>query len=224
MGFFSTQDGKDVRQTSTGSFEAGGGSLEPIPKDTKVKAVIDEINWSSVPEEAENDAGVGYINVRYNVLAPEDYKGRKIFQKLFVTAAGKPSAKDAQKKRDSDITLLAAINVNSNTQPLNNCQAAPTDGELYGLNGTILLLQLDVWEVRDRKGNWVRSLEGATATRATATRKPAAAKPAATAQPATAQPQQPVATAQPAQQQPLQPDAVAETGTVQDDIDDEITF
>lgn len=206
MGFFSTQDGKDVRQDANGSYETP--STELIPKDARVKAVIDEIEWSAVPDESDNDAGVAYINVRYSILAPEEFKGRKIFQKLFVSSVGKPSAKDAQKKRTNDLTLLAAINVNSNGQPLNNCTSAPTDAELSTLIGTILLLQLDVWEIGDRKGNWIRSLEGATATKATVARKPAS-------KPSTKPAPKPAHVVEEGKEE--QPDVI-------DQIDDEIPF
>lgn len=209
MGFFSTLDGKDVRQNASGSYETANNN-DVIPKDTRVKAVIDEIEWSAVPDESDNDAGVAYINVRYSILAPEEFKNRKIFQKLFVSSVGKPSAKDAEKKRTNDLTLLAAINVNSNGQPLNNCTSAPTDAELSSLIGTILLLQLDVWEIGDRKGNWIRSLEGATATKATVYGK-LASKPSAKPANKTA----PVSAKEPDKEQEL-PEI--------NDIDDEIPF
>lgn len=220
MGFFSLQDGKDARTNNSGAFALeGGGDFEPIPAKTKVKAVIEDIAWDENPSDFDNDPGVAFIKVRWSVLSPSEYKNRKIFPKLWVSSVGQPSNKDPHGKRSRDIAMLAAINANCPGQPLSKLEHAPNDEDLRKLNGTICLLDLDVWESdkSGKKGNWVRGIEAATAAPAvTPARRQAAPAQAA---PAQQQPQQ----SQPAtQQQPVQQQQ--EMPNTADSYDDEIPF
>ena len=77
---------------STGTVETGGGSIEPIPAKTQVKAAIDEAKWDIYGVDQ-------YISLRWTVLAPADYKNRKIFQKIKVNdpAKSEPTDSDLQK-------------------------------------------------------------------------------------------------------------------------------
>ena len=80
MSFWNLSDSSEKLET-TGSFEAGG-SIEPIPANTQVKAAPDEAKW-------DDYEGREYISLRWTILAPTEYKGRKIFQKIksFMTLA-----------------------------------------------------------------------------------------------------------------------------------------
>lgn len=212
-GFFDLGNGKNaIEATKNGKVDNGGGDFEPIPDGTRVTAVLESIAWDS--SEQGVDAGTQFVSVRWTVIAPEEYKNRKIFPKLWVSAAGKPSAKDPAKKRVSDLMMLAAINANSQGQPLNTLQGVPTDADLMKLVGTMALLETRVWEYNGNSGNWVSALEGCSAQAATVARR-------APARQAAPQPQQ----QQPSQQEgaPIAGGGVPEGMSVQD-FDDEIPF
>lgn len=155
MSFWTTSDNKAIEQTQTGSFDAGGGDMEPIPKNTQVKAAPDEVKWDN-----DNEAN-RYISLRWSTLAPEQYKGRKIFQKLWVTGEN-PNSKDANAQADKAKRMLAAINANAKGH-LMTLQSEPTDQDLQqALMNKPMALNLQVWEIKDnqgsKKGNWVQKV------------------------------------------------------------------
>lgn len=148
MSFWNLSDSNEKLET-TGSFEAGGGDLAPIPADTQVKAAIDEAKWDSYE-------GTDYVSLRWNVLAPTEFKGRKLFQKVRV--------KDGDnKKADKAKKMLAAIAVNAGGGLLK--VAAPGDQDLqkHLMNKPMALL-LKVWEIDKSDGtgkatgNWVSAV------------------------------------------------------------------
>jgi hypothetical protein len=148
MSFWNLSDTNEKLDTS-GSFESGGGDLAPIPADTQVKAAIDEAKWDSYE-------GNDYVSLRWNVLAPAEYKGRKLFQKVRV--------KDGDnKKADKAKKMLAAIAVNAGGGLLK--VAAPSDQDLqkHLMNKPMALL-LKVWEIDKSDGtgkatgNWVSAV------------------------------------------------------------------
>jgi len=134
--------------SSTGTVETGGGSIEPIPAKTQVKAAIDEAKWDSYDNEE-------YISLRWTVLAPADYKNRKIFQKLKVNDL----AKSEKAKK-----MLGAIAVNAGSGLLKT-SGEPTDSDLqkHLLNKPMALL-LQVWKIKpddggdELTGNWISSV------------------------------------------------------------------
>lgn len=149
MSFWNLSD-KSEKLDTTGSFESGGGDLEPIPAKTQVKAAIDEAKW----DEYE---GSEYISLRWQVLAPAEYKGRKIFQKVRVM---EPDSKKADKAKK----MLAAIAVNAGGGLL-KVAGKPGDQDLqkHLLNKPMALL-LQVWEIEKAdgsgtaKGNWISAV------------------------------------------------------------------
>lgn len=149
MSFWNLSDTSDKLNT-TGSFESGGGDIEPIPAKTQVKAAPDEAKWDEYQGEE-------YISVRWNVLAPAEYKGRKIFQKVKVLDADGKKADKAKK-------MLAAIAVNAGGGLL-KVQGKPSDQDLqkHLLNKPMALL-LQVWEIEDqqtgdkKRGNWISAV------------------------------------------------------------------
>lgn len=149
MSFWNLSDTNEKLDTS-GSFESGGGDIEPIPAKTQVKAAPDEAKW----DEYQGDE---YISLRWNVLAPAEYKGRKIFQKVKV-------ADGDSKKADKAKKMLAAIAVNAGGGLL-KVQGKPTDQDLqkHLLNKPMALL-LQVWEIEDeqtgekKRGNWISAV------------------------------------------------------------------
>lgn len=149
MSFWNLSDTNEKLNT-TGNFEAGGGEIEPIPAKTQVKAACDEAKW-------DDYQGDEYISLRWSVLAPVEYKGRKIFQKVRVMDG------DA-KKADKAKKMLAAIAVNCGGGLL-KVQGKPSDQDLqkHLLNKPMALL-LQVWEVEKTdgsgtaKGNWISAV------------------------------------------------------------------
>ncbi len=148
MSFWNLSDTSEKLDT-TGNFESGG-DLEPIPAKTQVKAAPDEAKW----DEYQGDE---YISIRWNVLAPAEYKGRKIFQKVKVLDADSKKADKAKK-------MLAAIAVNAGGGLL-KVQGKPSDQDLqkHLLNKPMALL-MAVWSIEDqntgetKKGNWISAV------------------------------------------------------------------
>jgi hypothetical protein len=131
--------------TQQNTFELGG-SVDLIPKNTRVVATV---------EEAKNDSynGENYINLKWRVNLPKEYANRVIFQKLKVYTADKQ-----QKARE----MLAAIATNASGRLFQAMTAGneemPSDASLQTLCNSPMVLLLDVWELDDKKGNWVRSV------------------------------------------------------------------
>lgn len=157
-------------EETNGEFEMGGGEIQPIPADTSCLAAIDEAKWD------EKD-GARYISLRWNVLMPAEYKGRKVFQKLWVADAD-PMAKDADKKRDKAKRMLAAIDQNAGGK-LRAAGVEPTDTSLgVALINKPMVIKVMIWkdrETNEPKGNWI----GAVSAKKGAAPAPAA-KPAVT--------------------------------------------
>ena len=148
MSFWNLSDSNEKLDT-TGSFESGGGDMAPIPDGTQVKAAIDESKWDSYE-------GVEYVSLRWNVLMPAEFKGRKIFQKVRV--------KDADKKKsDKAKKMLAAIAVNAGGGLLKVAEPGDQDLQKHLMNKPMALL-LKVWEIDKTDGtgkatgNWVSAV------------------------------------------------------------------
>lgn len=132
-------------EKTTGSFELGG-FLEPIPTNTNVTAFIEEAKWDSYE-------GNEYINLKWKVLAPAEYKNRIIFQKVKVLEPDENKAKKAQ-------TMLLSINHNAKGK-IHESAKMPDTGELQkNLCNKPMIINLQLWELEDgRKGNWVAAVK-----------------------------------------------------------------
>lgn len=154
MSFFKLSTGQTAQ--SDGNFDAGGSS-EPIPEGTKVRACITEAGWKEYQ-------GSRYINLRWDVVDGE-YKKRVIFQKVRV------EEEDAN-KRDKALMMLAAIDANCGGK-LSQLDGEPTDMDLTkALANKPVVIRLGVWDLEGKTGNWVQAVERSA-------KKPAASKPAA---------------------------------------------
>lgn len=146
MSFWNLSDTNEKLETS-GSFEAGGGDIKPIPDGTQVKAALDEAKWDSYEDD-------NYISLRWNVLAPAEFKGRKVFQKVRVMDP---------KKGDKAKKMLAAIAVNAGGGLLKVANPQDQDLQKHLLNKPMALL-LKVWEIDKSdgtgkaSGNWVSAV------------------------------------------------------------------
>lgn len=162
MSFFTTSDNKAIEKS--GSMEMGGGDIEPIPAKTQVLAAPDEAKW----DEYEGDE---YVSLRWSILQPKEYAGRKIFQKIRVCDSD-------SKKSDKAKRMLAAIDTNAGGKLLASGER-PTDESLTRcLVNKPMVLLLQLWEIKQddgtvKRGNWI----GAVSPRQAGAAKPSAAKP-----------------------------------------------
>ena len=153
MSFWNLSDNEDVTKAG-GEFDAGGGSMEPIPNYSSGLAAIDEAKWDKKQDGSE------FISLRWTVLAPDEYKNRKIFQKLWVTDDD-PQAKDAVKKRDKAKKMLAAIDTNAGGKLLAK-PVKPTNESLSAcLTNKPMIIKVMVWKMQNNQtgeemsGNWI---------------------------------------------------------------------
>lgn len=134
----------DVKEEKiTGEFTLGG-SLEPIPANTNVLAFVEEAKWDSY--EGEN-----YISLKWKVMAPNEYKNRIIFHKLKVMDADKTKASKAQK-------MLLSINFNAKGKLSEMKEFGDTELQ-KNLCNKPMMLNLQVWDLDGRTGNWVASVK-----------------------------------------------------------------
>lgn len=140
MSFWQTSEGKSATDT-TGKFESGSVAL--IPENTTCLAMITEANIA----EYQGDE---YINLAWTVNKPDAYKNRKVFQKVRVFDAD-------TKKRDKALNMLAAIDKNAGGV-LAQFNAAPTNVTLLQIMNKPMLIKVMVWEINDKKGNWVAAV------------------------------------------------------------------
>ena len=138
----------DEQRNTSGTFESGGGDFEPIPANTGCIAAIKQAGWA----EYQGDR---YINIQWQVLKPDQYKNRVIFQKIRVLDSD--AAKADRAKR-----MLAAIDTNAGGKLL-QLSHEPTDHDLASaLTGKMQAIKLQVWEMevegQQRSGNWVSAV------------------------------------------------------------------
>jgi hypothetical protein len=157
--FWNTSDGEDASQTGT-EFDAGGGNLEPIPAGAQCLAAIDEAKWD------KDGDGNRFVSLRWMVLAPEEFKNRKVYQKLWVDdleprRMKEKGIEDATKKRDKDKRMLGVIDTNAGGR-LGRSPTMPTDETLTGsLTMKPMVIRVELWEQRNRmtgdvaRGNWI---------------------------------------------------------------------
>jgi hypothetical protein len=159
MSFWDLSDGSNAAQNAETEYEIPGGNLDPIPDGSSVLALIDEAKW-----DAKDEAD--HISLRWSVLSPDEYKNRKVFQKLWVTDDD-PMANDADKaakKRDKARRMLAAIDANAGGQLAKGGQ--PTDDTMTAaLCNKPMVIKCMVWSMPDRErpgevieGNWIAAV------------------------------------------------------------------
>jgi len=137
MSLFTLSTG-EVANSNT--FESAGGYIKPIPKDTDVLSIIDEVKWDEYNGER-------YISARWAIMQPQEYSKRKIFQKI------KPFQADHE-KADKAKRMLAAIDLNAGGK-LSALGREPNDQDLMlALCNKPMVLKLGVWVIdKDAQGN-----------------------------------------------------------------------
>lgn len=172
MSFFTTSTGENAASNATGEFNAGGGDFSPIPKDTRVLAMCDEAKISEYQEDR-------YINLKWTVAQPAEYKGRVVFQKIYALQELKQDVllkkgqQLAEAYRDKALRMLAAIDANAGGK-LAAANVEPTDLALQtSLTAKPMVLMLDVWDMNGQTGNWVREVSKHQPKQAASAPKPA---------------------------------------------------
>ena len=134
----------DNTEPTTGSMEMGGGDFEPIPKGTEVLAFV---------EDGKIDVyeGIEKVKLTWVVLQPVEYKDRKVFQNIKVFDEDPAVAAKARK-------MLAAIDFNAGGKLLATGQAPDDMNVMAALSMKQMVLKLAVWDMNDKKGNWVTSV------------------------------------------------------------------
>lgn len=150
-------EGEDLNKTQ-GSFEQEGGDLEPIPDGTQVLALIDEAKWNDFQGEDR------HISLRWSVMAPAEYKNRKVFQKLWVLGNNPNQSDDAKRKAQADKAkrMLAAIDHNAGGKLLESGEAPTDDSMTRSITNKPMVLKLRVWEMEiqgeKKSGNWIAAV------------------------------------------------------------------
>jgi len=175
MGFWNTSDGENVANTGT-EYEVAT-SMEPIPEGSSVLALIDEAKWDVTPN------GDQYVSLRWSVLAPEAFKNRKVFHKLWVTDHD-PNTKDHAKavaKTDKHRKMLAAIDANAGGKLTAKDDKPSTDDLAMSLQNKPMVITLGVWESNTggNGGNWVMAVAPKTKELKVGTAKAAKPRPQA---------------------------------------------
>jgi hypothetical protein len=153
MSFWATTDGEKI--VSKEKIEVDGGNMPPMPRDTQVKAAIEEAKWDTTDKDGT------FISLKWTVLAPAMHKGRKVFQKLKVKAAegkGSNNAGKEQSKLDKDqnkaLRMFAVIDTNAGGKLLASPKAPDDQALTVNLVNKTMLLKLDIWEIQtDQNGN-----------------------------------------------------------------------
>lgn len=160
MSFWNTSSGESA-VTDSKEFEVEGGSnFAPIPEGSNVLAMIEEAKWATVRDGIEE-----FVNIKWAVLKPEEFKNRKIFQKVWVADLD-PNEKDKEKaikKKDRALKMFSAIDANAGGR-LSRLDDRPSDDQLAAaLANKMMVIGLGVWKTKgsmgeDIDGNWVRAV------------------------------------------------------------------
>lgn len=119
--------------------------IQPIPAGTEVLAAPDEAVWKL------SKKGDEYISIRWNVLSPAQYKGRKVFMMLFIDHS-------SETFRNTSRGFLRAIDGNAGGH-LSAAGGKPTNESMAKhLVNSQMVLQLQVEEYQGNKSNKVKRI------------------------------------------------------------------
>jgi len=163
MSFWSLSDGGNAKDTGN-DFDIGGGNFEPIPAGSSLMAMMDQAKW-------ETKDGARFIELKWVVVAPDAYKNRTVFHKLWVgdfdpDVLSKKGEQKAKDKRDKARRMLAAIDANAGGK-LMQIDGVPSDDQLaMHLCNKPMVITLMVWDMVNNQtgepmsGNWVCAVSG----------------------------------------------------------------
>jgi hypothetical protein len=146
----------DVFKLADGTTAEAGGEFEaqpdftPIPDNTEVLATITEVKWTDFKVYGTDDTYPG-INITWQIVKPDEYATRKVYQKLHL------GSNDA-KKSDTARKMLMAVDSNAGGK-LFKKGGRPTDVDLMqALIGATMILKIGAWKMGDRQGNHVKKV------------------------------------------------------------------
>ena len=162
MSFWDLSDGDVANKDVKTEYEIPGGNMEPIPNDSDVFARIKDVKWAS-----KRDAQEKFVEIQWQIEAPQAFKNRVVFHKLWVGDLD-PSAKDEDKakaKRDKARRMLATID-NHAKGSLMQSNDNPTDNGLaLALIDARMVIKVMEWSIEDSagggtiRGNWVSGIK-----------------------------------------------------------------
>jgi len=153
MSYWDLSDGETVSTEKEYEAPSGGGNLI-LPEGSSVMASIDECKWQSF------QGGEEHVSIRWNILAPEEYQGRKIFQKAYPDGdtARNTDPEKAKKKCDTAKRMIAAIDANCGGKIV-KLGRKPTDEDFaMHLTNKPMVIRLGLWEINGKTGNWVQAV------------------------------------------------------------------
>jgi len=136
----------DKAGNTDGNFEAGGG--EPIPDNTNCIAYIKDVGI----KEYEGDS---YVNIQWQILKPENYKNRVVFQKVRIFDTD-------PMKQEKAIRMLAAIDHNNGGKLPKDRDPSESD-LVVGLSKAMMGIKVMKWEMNTKyegvkTGNWISAV------------------------------------------------------------------
>ena len=141
MSFWNLNNG----ETITKETKMESADFVPIPDKTIVTAILTEIKNDYFDGESGIDE---YINARWDITAPAEYKGRVVFQKM------RPMSDKASQSDRAKLMLFAMHNEAGVQLP----NRMPDDNDLAKLFMIKFNLRLRVWDMNGKQGNWVEEL------------------------------------------------------------------
>jgi len=157
MSYWDLSDGETVSTEKEYEAPSGGGNLI-LPEGSSVMASIDECKWQSF------QGGEEHVSIRWNILAPDEYQGRKIFQKAYPDGdtARNTDPEKAKKKGDTAKRMIAAIDANCGGKIV-KLGRKPTDEDFaMHLTNKPMVIRLGLWEMNGKTGNWVQAVSPST--------------------------------------------------------------
>jgi len=162
MSYWNLRDGSQVETEKEFEAPSGGGNLI-FPEGSSLLASLDEIKWNSF------QGGEEHISARWNILAPEEFSGRKVFQKLYPEGdAARAKDEDKRKKKaDTAKRMLAAIDANCGGKIVKLGRKPSDEDFAMHLTNKPMVIRLGVWEMKQTdgamgSGNWVQAVAPAS--------------------------------------------------------------
>jgi hypothetical protein len=159
MSFWDLSDGGSAAENIKDEYEIAG-NMDPIPHNSDCLAVIKKAEWAFKGEDGDE---VSYVNVQWQVEAPDAYKNRTVFQKLWVDDLD-PGAKDKKKaiaKRDKARQMLATIDGHARGKLVRATGRPTSDDMAMALVDAKMVIKVMLWELNDgARGNWVSAIKG----------------------------------------------------------------
>jgi hypothetical protein len=128
----------------------GNGGFTLFPDNTSVKAAIDEAKWTKDLNNLER------LNLRWSIIAPEEYANRKVFQNLWIKDLEPNervrSEEKALAKRDRQRMMFAAIDANAGgkiVELLTDGVEIKDEHLMTHLTNKPMVIRIDLMEPRD---------------------------------------------------------------------------